>query len=129
MTTEEASIYPELNELTKLINSLPGIEIFDYEFNKHDRISIWFKSTDRRGIFLLSRATSNRYWESSDNWMISVSCGDQFLNNYLPVYYCLFSLKERSISRKDIPGLIKAINKLMKDKGVLDAYNLGNITR
>lgn len=129
MTTDEVSIYPELDELVKLMNSLPGIDVFDCEFMRHDRISIWFKVTDRRGIFLLSRAASNRYWVDADNWLISVTTGDQFLNNYLPVYYCLFSLKDRETCRKEIPSLIKAINKLLKDRGTLEAYNLGNLVR
>lgn len=118
-----------MDELVKLINTLPGIEVFNCEFSKHDRISIWFKSTDRRGIFLLARATSKRYWSDADNWLTSVTTGDQFLNNYLPVYYCLFSLKDRETCQKEIPGLIKAINKLMKDRGTLEAYNLGNLVR
>lgn len=129
MTTEEVSIFPEMEELVTLMNSLPGIEIFDCEYLKHDRISIWFKVSDRRGIFLISRAISHRYCQCSDNWMISVTTGDQFLNNYLPIYYSLFSFKDREHSRNDISLITKAINKLMKDSGTLEAYNLGNLKR
>lgn len=129
MTTEEASIYPDLKELVDLINTLPGIEVFDCEFLKHDRISIWFKSTDRRGLFLINMATSKRYWCNFNNWLIRTISGDQFINNQLPIYYCLFSLEQRDVCRNDIQNLIKAINKLMKDSSVLEAYNLGNLVR
>ena len=61
--------------------------------------------------------------------MISVTTGDQFLNNYLPIYYSLFSFKDREHSRNDISLITKAINKLMKDSGTLEAYNLGNLKR
>lgn len=129
MTTEEASIYPELEDLIKAMNSLPGIEVFDCEYSKSDRISIWFKSTDRRGLFLLTRAISKRYFCSSDNWLISVTTGNQFLNNNLPIYFTLFSLKIKDECKKEIPLIISAINKLLKDNATLEAYNLGNLAK
>lgn len=129
MTVEEASIYPELDKLIKMINSLPGIDIFDCEYNDKQRISIWFKLNDRRGLFLLASACSKRYWKNADDWMISVTTGDQFINNYLPVYFCLLSLKDKEECKSHLPGLVDGINKLMKDKSVLEAYNLGNLAR
>ena len=93
MTTEEASIYPELDDLIKIMNSLPGIEVFDCEYSKNDRISIWFKSIDKRGLFILSRALTKLYFLSFDNWIISVTTGNQFIKYQLPIYFSLFSLK------------------------------------
>lgn len=129
MTLEEIVIFPELDNLVKLINTLPGVEVFECEYSNSDRISVWFKSTDRRGLFILTRAISKRYFSQYENWIISVTTGDQFLNNYLPVYFSLFSLKGRNECKSDIPLIINAINKLLKDKSTLDAYNLGNLAK
>ena len=78
-------------ELTKVISSLPGIQINgDNLSNSFDKIkSNWggvclFFSSDEKeseGLFFLTRCIDARYWEWGNLWRIELTVGDQLHTN------------------------------------------------
>ena len=129
MIIEEALKNPKLSLLLGTISSLPGIIIINCDYSKNDYFKVCFKSSDRRGLFLLSKAISSRYFCHFNNWNIIVTAGDEFINNYLPIYFCLSSLERDIYFDNQLLLLNDAIFKLLSDSSVLEAYGLGNLVR
>jgi len=121
------NISNEMIELTKTLNTLPGIETLCHGDGKSSvPLSVWFKSKNPKGLFILTRSIDKRYWRYGYDWDISLSVGDSFDNNYLPIVYWLHPnilMDEERINR-DITSLIDNIECHYDDDNFLNHYDI-----
>jgi hypothetical protein len=84
---------PQIRELCDAMNALPGIETFE-SCSGHGSapLRIWFKVSDDKGLFFLTRCVDHRYWKYGYLWKIELYVGDLYKSGgQLPITYCLNS--------------------------------------
>jgi len=89
----ENEMDPEVVDLCNIMNSLPGVKTTE-SCSGHgvDRFRIFFRVTDEKGLFFLTRCVDNRYWKYGYLWQIDLSVGDMMKENGVrPIIYQLHS--------------------------------------
>lgn len=113
-------------DICNAMNSLNGIETTESCCGHgNTEYVIFFKVTDAKGLFFLTRCVDRRYWKYGGNWRIELSIGDSFENNYLPIVYLLTSVGVKGEQAYDqIKDLIENMNIHLNHKAFLNGYNL-----
>lgn len=83
----------EVIDLCDAMNALPGINTVESCCGHgSDHFSIYFRVTDEKGLFFLTRCVDRRYWKYGYLWKIELSVGDtMFIGGHRPVIYHLHS--------------------------------------
>jgi len=82
-----ASQTPQVVDLSKAINALPGLITTLGTWDKDSPMRIWFQldgtpiswyneNACMQGLFFMTRSVDKRYWEHGDKWAIQLSVSD-----------------------------------------------------
>jgi hypothetical protein len=116
----------ECVQLCDAMNALPGVETTESCCGHgKSEFHVWFKVTNPRGLFFITRCTDRRYWRYGYKWRIELSVGDRYENGYLPVDYLLTSIgvmgDEAYEQAKD---LVRNMNYHLNHKNFCKGYEL-----
>lgn len=126
-------------ELTKIIDSLPGIELtgnnLSHSFNKIKSswrgTMIFFHSDEKEveGLFFLTRCMDRRYWEYGHIWRIELSVGDQIhTNGDRPLTYNIYRPfiedETEEVIDKEINSLIDNLHYHFHHDNFMSGYNM-----
>jgi hypothetical protein len=126
-------------ELTKVISSLPGIQINgDNLSNSFDKIKsnwggtclfFWSDEKESEGLFFLTRCIDTRYWEWGHLWRIELTVGDQLhTNGDRPLTYNIYrpfigEETEEEID-KEISSLINNLHHHFHHNNFMSGFNM-----
>lgn len=118
------------NKLIMAINALPSIHVLDHSFY-FEKYIIFFQvdKNSQDGLFFLSRATCNRYWQYGNKWSIVVDASDSiYSNGDLPILYMLRRdiAEHESIDdvQKEVDSLYANLNYHINLEKYTNGYNL-----
>lgn len=112
-----------LTGLASTVNALPGIEVSHafHHIGQGPTILFTVKNTNK-GLFFLTRCIDRRYFRWGNSWNITLSVGDQYINQKLPIVYDLSTIS--SEYEKSIGDLIDNINYHFHHENFMNMYEL-----
>lgn len=123
-------VYPDNVNIVDVISSLPGIinvsSNWPFDYNDY-KLDMFFniKNDNNRGLYLLTRCTDRRYWQYGHLWNISLSVGDLYENDVLPITYNLHcdETNEKFV-RNQSKNLIRNMNEHLEHYAFMEGFNL-----
>lgn len=117
----------ECIDLCDALNAIPGIATMESccGHGSH-QFMVFFRVTDQKGLFFLTRCVDRRYWKYGYLWKIELSVGDSiYEDGNLPTTYLLHSgpmVGEDSYDQAK--SLINNLNEHLNHKNFMKHYNL-----
>lgn len=101
----------ECRSLCDALNSVKGIQTSESCCGHGERpFHVWFKVTDMKGLFFVTRCVDRRYWKQGHEWGITLHVGDTIEDGILPTGFLLGSEKVGEEAYRQAASLVENLN-------------------